>query len=171
MLTDDRATESSDGSVAATLAQVRQNTAQLLSEIDTPLRSLHVQVGDVAIDIEWSESRRNGTATHVTTTELQSLQPEAPAAEGPQRSLLTAQAVGVFYRCPEPGADPFVREGDVVTPGQQVGIIEAMKLMIPVEAEVGGRIVEVLTGDGEPVEYGEPLFALAPADSGQPGEL
>jgi acetyl-CoA carboxylase biotin carboxyl carrier protein len=70
----------------------------------------------------------------------------------------------MFYRCPEPGADPFVREGDVVTTGQQIAIIEAMKLMLPVEAERAGRIVEVLKGDGEPVEYGEPLFALAEAE-------
>ena len=82
-------------------------------------------------------------------------------ARGP---VLAAQAVGVFYRSPEPGADPFVREGDVVTTGQQIAIIEAMKLMLPVEAERAGRIVEVLKGDGESVEYGEPLFALAEAE-------
>lgn len=90
--------------------------------------------------------------------------PRPPAAEIESRSsegYLTAQTVGVFHHAPEPGAAPFVTVGDVVVPGRQVGIIEAMKLMIPVEADRGGLIVEVLTASGEPVEYGERLFALS----------
>ena len=75
-----------------------------------------------------------------------------------------APSVGVFYRAPEPGAPPFVGEGDTVRPGQQVAIVEAMKLMLPVEADRAGRVVEVLKRDGEPVEYGEVLFVLAPDD-------
>ncbi|WP_226360457.1 biotin/lipoyl-containing protein [Pseudonocardia sp. ICBG1142] len=74
---------------------------------------------------------------------------------------LTAPTVGVFYRSPEPGAPPFVGPGDLVSPGQQVGIVEAMKLMIPVEADRGGRVVEVLCPDAAAVEFGAPLFALA----------
>jgi acetyl-CoA carboxylase biotin carboxyl carrier protein len=66
----------------------------------------------------------------------------------------------VFYRAPQPGAPAFVSEGDLVAPGQQVAIIEAMKLMIPVEADRVGRISAVLVSDGQPVEYGQPLFAL-----------
>jgi len=68
--------------------------------------------------------------------------------------------VGVFYRAPQPGAAPFVTEGDYITLGQQVAIIEAMKLMIPVEADRTGRITSVLVPDGESVEYGQPLFAV-----------
>lgn len=77
------------------------------------------------------------------------------------RHTLTAPTVGVFYRSPEPGAAPFVDTGELVTPGQQVGIVEAMKLMIPVEAERGGRVVDVLCADGTAVEFGAPLFALS----------
>lgn len=152
-------------SQAAILAEVCQHAARLLSGMDAQPRSLSVQVGDVAVDIEWPEPQPHGAhrrLVDIATTEVAIPVPDA--AGGAQWPVLAAQAVGVFYRCPEPGADPFVREGDVVTTGQQIAIIEAMKLMLPVEAERAGRIVEVLKGDGEPVEYGEPLFALAEAE-------
>jgi acetyl-CoA carboxylase biotin carboxyl carrier protein len=112
-----------------------------------------VHAGDVAVDIEWPEPGRNG-APPVSTERAM------PAPNG-RLPVLAAPAVGVFHRCPKPGADPFVQEGDVVRSGQQVAVIESMKVMLPVEAERAGRIVDVLKGDGEPVEYGEPLFALA----------
>ena len=148
------------------LAQVCHHTARLLSGMNAQPRSLHVQAGDVAVDIEWPEPPPNGMRPQPVSSANANVAlplPDDPA-RGDQRPVLTAQAVGVFYRCPEPGANPFVREGDVVTAGQQVAIIEAMKLMLPVEAERAGRIVEVLKADGEPVEYGEPLFALAEAE-------
>lgn len=75
-----------------------------------------------------------------------------------------APTVGVFYRRPDPSSPPFVAEGDVVTPGQQLGIVEAMKLMIPVVSDRSGRIGSILKADGSPTEYGEPLFTLAPTD-------
>jgi acetyl-CoA carboxylase biotin carboxyl carrier protein len=76
---------------------------------------------------------------------------------------VTAPTVGVFYRSPEPGAPPFVSEGDVVAAGQQVAIIEAMKLMIPVEADRAGRVAAILCADADAVEYGQPLLVLAGA--------
>ncbi|MBH0776520.1 acetyl-CoA carboxylase biotin carboxyl carrier protein [Nocardia bovistercoris] len=74
--------------------------------------------------------------------------------------VVTAETVGVFYRLPEPGAAPFVTEGDPVRTGQQVGIVEAMKLMIPVTASAAGRVLEFLVENGEAVEYGAPLLRL-----------
>jgi acetyl-CoA carboxylase biotin carboxyl carrier protein len=74
--------------------------------------------------------------------------------------------VGVFYHAREPGAEPFVTVGSVVAAGQQVGIVEAMKLMIPVEASRGGRVTAILKANGEPVEYDEPLFAVQPEAAG-----
>ena len=85
----------------------------------------------------------------------------AAVASPPAQHTLTAPTVGVFYRAPEPGAAPFVDIGELVAPGQQVGIVEAMKLMIPVEADRSGRLVEVLCTDATAVEFGAPLFALA----------
>ncbi|WP_109524419.1 MULTISPECIES: acetyl-CoA carboxylase biotin carboxyl carrier protein [Nocardia] len=74
--------------------------------------------------------------------------------------VIASDTVGVFYRLPEPGADPFVTEGDIVRSGQQVGIVEAMKLMIPVTATTSGRIVEFLADNGAAVEHGAPLMRL-----------
>ncbi|WP_067689460.1 acetyl-CoA carboxylase biotin carboxyl carrier protein [Nocardia jejuensis] len=73
---------------------------------------------------------------------------------------LAAETVGVFYHASEPGASPFVAEGDPVRAGQQVGIVEAMKLMIPVTATKEGVVAEILVGDGEAVEHGQALIVF-----------
>lgn len=84
----------------------------------------------------------------------------APAAVAPQGHAVTSPMVGTFYRCPTPGAKPFVEVGDTVKKGQTICIIEAMKLMNEIEADADGVIKEVLVENGEPVEYGEPLFVF-----------
>ena len=66
--------------------------------------------------------------------------------------------VGTFYRAPAPGADPYIREGQSIRPGDVLCIVEAMKLMNEIESEVAGKIVSILVEDGQPIEYGEPLF-------------
>jgi acetyl-CoA carboxylase biotin carboxyl carrier protein len=68
--------------------------------------------------------------------------------------------VGTFYRSPDPSAPSFVSVGDVVKVGQVLCIIEAMKLMNEIEAEVAGEIVEIHAENGQPVQYGEALFSL-----------
>jgi acetyl-CoA carboxylase biotin carboxyl carrier protein len=70
--------------------------------------------------------------------------------------------VGTFYRAPAPGEPPFVEVGDRVRSGQTVCIIEAMKLMNEIEAEVSGQVIEILVHNGEPVEYGQPLMRVNP---------
>ena len=70
--------------------------------------------------------------------------------------------VGTFYRASAPGEAPFVEVGDRVRSGQTVCIIEAMKLMNEIEAEVSGQVMEVLLQNGEPVEYGQPLMRINP---------
>jgi acetyl-CoA carboxylase biotin carboxyl carrier protein len=74
-----------------------------------------------------------------------------------------APMVGTFYRAPAPGAEPYVKEGDLVHKGTVLCIIEAMKLMNEIEAEVSGRIVRILPENGQPVEFGQTLFLLEPA--------
>ena len=66
--------------------------------------------------------------------------------------------VGTYYRAPAPGAEPYVAEGAAIKPGSVLCIVEAMKLMNEIESEVSGRITKVLVEDGQPVEFGEPLF-------------
>ncbi|MGK5087782.1 acetyl-CoA carboxylase biotin carboxyl carrier protein [Bdellovibrionota bacterium FG-2] len=68
--------------------------------------------------------------------------------------------VGTFYRAPSPGADPYVREGKMIKRGDVLCIIEAMKLMNEIEGEFSGKITSILVENGQPVEFGEPLFVL-----------
>lgn len=92
--------------------------------------------------------------------------PAGPAAPhpAPDEALryLCAPTVGTFYYAPEPGAAPFVAVGDVVRPGQPIGILEVMKMMSTVEADAAGRVVEFLVPDGHPVEFQQRLLALEP---------
>jgi acetyl-CoA carboxylase biotin carboxyl carrier protein len=71
--------------------------------------------------------------------------------------------VGTFYRSPSPEADPFVQVGQTISPGDTLCIIEAMKIMNEIEAEVSGRIVRALVENGQAVEYNQPLFLVEPA--------
>ncbi|HEY5594384.1 MAG TPA: acetyl-CoA carboxylase biotin carboxyl carrier protein [Nitrospiria bacterium] len=92
-------------------------------------------------------------------------QPQAPAAPAAVPAgwlTLTAPVVGTFYRSPAPDTDPYVEAGSVVTKGQIICVIEAMKLMNEIESEWDGKIVEILVENAQPVEYGEPLFRIEP---------
>jgi acetyl-CoA carboxylase biotin carboxyl carrier protein len=86
----------------------------------------------------------------------------APAASPVQREgdIVNSPMVGTIYLQPEPGASPFVRVGDMVTEGQTLLIVEAMKTMNPIPAPRAGRVLEMLVGDGEAVEYGSPLAVI-----------
>lgn len=74
--------------------------------------------------------------------------------------IVTSPMVGTFYRAPSPDAPSFVELGSQVTPKTVICIVEAMKLMNEIEAEVSGEIVEVLAKNGDLVEYGQPLFKI-----------
>jgi oxaloacetate decarboxylase (Na+ extruding) subunit alpha len=83
-----------------------------------------------------------------------------PESDGVVR--VEAPMVGVFYRAPQPGAPPFVEEGDTVAPGQTLCILEAMKLMNEIKADVAGTVRRIHVGNAEPVEFGQLLFELEP---------
>lgn len=84
----------------------------------------------------------------------------APAPAARDENLVTAPMVGTFYASPAPGAKSFVEVGQEVRVGQVLCIIEAMKMMNQIESERAGRVVAVLAKNGEPVEFGQPLFAI-----------
>ncbi len=88
----------------------------------------------------------------------------APAAEAkPDNAVqIKSPMVGTFYRAPSPESNPFVEVGQNIDVGQVVCIIEAMKLMNEIKAEVKGRVKEILVGNGEPVEFGQILFTVEP---------
>lgn len=83
----------------------------------------------------------------------------APASE-PEGHAVKSPMVGTFYRSPSPDAAAFVELGQSVKPGDTLCIIEAMKLLNEIEAEVGGTVKQILVENGQPVEYGQPLFII-----------
>ena len=89
---------------------------------------------------------------------------EAPAAAAPDEDadlhIVKSPIVGTFYESPSPGANAFVKIGDRVEAGQVLCIVEAMKLMNEIESDAAGEVVKRLVQNGQPVEYGQPLFAL-----------
>jgi acetyl-CoA carboxylase biotin carboxyl carrier protein len=78
----------------------------------------------------------------------------------PEGHVVKSPMVGTFYRSPSPGAASFIELGQAVKPGDTLCIIEAMKLLNEVEAEVGGTVKQILVENGQPVEYGQPLFII-----------
>ena len=76
---------------------------------------------------------------------------------------ITSPMVGTFYRAPAPDAKPYVDVNQMITTGQVVCIVEAMKLMNEIESEVAGRVAKILVEDGKPVEFGQTLFLIEPA--------
>jgi len=85
---------------------------------------------------------------------------EAARAAEPGLHTVRSPIVGTFYECPSPGAPPFVKLGDTVEVGQVLCIVEAMKLMNEIEADVAGEIVKKLVVNGQPIEYGQELFLI-----------
>ena len=84
---------------------------------------------------------------------------ESPPAK-PRGTEVTAPMVGTYYASSSPGAKPFVEIGSQVSPGDTLCIIEAMKMMNQIEAEVAGKVVSILAENGMPVEFGQPLFVI-----------
>jgi len=84
----------------------------------------------------------------------------APAVEEPKGHIVKSPMVGTFYRSSTPGAKAFIDIGQLVKPGDTLCIIEAMKLLNEIEAEVTGEVKEILVENGQPVEYGQPLFLI-----------
>lgn len=132
---------------------------------DSGIAELNFEADGVKLVIK----RNNGVQVTSSSPETSKSQAEqakstgkeqAPVVEG-KKHVIKAPMVGTFYRAPAPDAEPFVDVGSRVTAGQTVCIIEAMKLMNEIEAEVEGQVVEILVANGEPVEYGQELFVIA----------
>ncbi|QNP74683.1 acetyl-CoA carboxylase biotin carboxyl carrier protein subunit [Streptomyces roseirectus] len=159
------------GEESELLERVRDAVVDLLAELPGAPARLRVRVQGVEMELDWAAPPAGPAApapqaVQAAPAPVHVLSPDtATSGDGgppPAWASVTSSTVGTFYRSPEPGAEPFVRVGEQVKPGQQVAIIEVMKLMIPVEADRDAVITEVLAEDGQSVEYGQPLFALGP---------
>ncbi len=133
--------------------------------------SLKIQKGDASYEVSRLGMPMTGF-THdaqaaqggASSASSASSAPSAPSAPVVPTNLIEIKSpmVGTFYRSPEPGADPYVKAGSRVAPGQTLCIIEAMKIMNEIESEVSGRLREVLIEDSQPVEFGQVLFRVEP---------
>jgi acetyl-CoA carboxylase biotin carboxyl carrier protein len=152
------------------LDAVRRTVLELAETLPGRPSHLRVRAGDVTVEAEWPAAvpfPAEPAAAHplpAGPAPAPAAVPGPPAEQPADSWELCAPTVGAFFSTPEPGAEPFVREGDVVRSGQQVAIVEAMKIMIPVHADRPGRVVRVLKGNGDAVEYGEPLFLVVPVE-------
>lgn len=140
-----------------------RSVADVVAITTSPPSRVSVSVGHVRLEAEWPVAGGGETAGP-TATAGAAADGRAAVAAADAGATLEAPLVGTFYRAPEPGAAPFAEVGDLVRAGDQIGIIEAMKLMNPIVAERTGRIVAFLAENAEPVEYGQPLMAFEPLD-------
>lgn len=98
-----------------------------------------------------------------TTTSTETTIPTSPSAKPEHWKAITSPMVGTFYSASAPGEPAYVSVGDKITIGQVVCIIEAMKLMNEIEAEISGQVMEIVSENGEPVEYGQTLLWIVPS--------
>ena len=137
--------------------RIRRSTAQVPQEIVIAPAASPMMAAAPAIAS--STPALNSAAAPLTV-------PAAVQAESADEADLTfvkSPIVGTYYDAASPGSPPFVKPGDQVSPGQVLCIIESMKLMNEIEAEMAGVVVRKLVDNGKPVEYGQALFAIRPA--------
>jgi acetyl-CoA carboxylase biotin carboxyl carrier protein len=147
---------------------VRLTTLGLLASLPEHPKRLRVHAAGVTVDLDWRSLPVPSPSMAYPLDQPMVAQTAVAVAvdESPVDSyFVCAPAVGTFYHSPDPGKPPFAALGALVEVGQQVGIVEAMKLMLPVQADQAGEVVKVLVPDGESVEYGQRLLELRATES------
>lgn len=115
-----------------------------------------------AMPQQYAPAANVSVPTQTAQSKIESQSETAPTETSEDEGLhkITSPIVGTFYRSPSPDKDAYVKEGSNVSPDTVVCIVEAMKLMNEIEAEVSGEIVKIYVENGQPVEYGQPLFGI-----------
>ena len=132
---------------------------ELLEESD--VAEIEIHEGEESVRIS-----RNGSmpptmvAAPVAAAPAAAAQGEPASPKEPEGHIIRSPMVGTFYRAPSPGAKPFVVEGQSVSNGETLCIIEAMKILNQIETDQNGKVLEILVENGQPVEYNEPLFVI-----------
>ena len=142
-----------------------EKLAKLIDE--KSLSEIILEDGEQAITIkrEYNQTVVQTPVTPVVQAPVAAPAQAAPAASAentsaPKGKPITSPMVGAFYAAPSPGAKPFVKVGDVISAGQVVCIVEAMKLMNEIESEVSGKVTQICVEDGQSVEYGQVLMYI-----------
>ena len=139
---------------------------ELLEESD--VAEIEIHEGEESVRISRASSVAPAMVAAPMGTPVAFAQPPAagpepaarPANEEPEGHVIRSPMVGTFYRAPSPGAKPFVDQGQSVTIGETLCIIEAMKILNQIESDKSGKVVEILVENGQPVEYNQPLFVI-----------
>jgi acetyl-CoA carboxylase biotin carboxyl carrier protein len=158
------------------LDSICHSATELARAAQKPPQRIRLQHGQTSVEVEWpsepSEPSEPAEAAPQPAAQ-RAADPGAQPAHSAQEAqtsqgthYLCAPTVGTFYHSPEPGAPSYVAVGDLVRPGQPVGVLEVMKMMSTVEADAAGRVVEILVPDAHSVEYQQRLLALEPVEEG-----
>ena len=135
-----------------------RGTRLRLNRARTPEREPHQAAPSAEFHASASPGQPSPPAASVETDA-----PSVPDTTDEDLHLVLSPMVGTFYHAPSPDAEPFVSEGESIAAGRTLCVIEAMKIMNEIEAEISGVVVEMLVANGEPVEYNQPLLKLRPA--------
>jgi acetyl-CoA carboxylase biotin carboxyl carrier protein len=141
-----------------------------VGELEVERENFRIRISRASSSHDQVVAVSSAPAPVVAAQATSAVAPSAGAAAAPARApeadtnqvLVKSPIVGTFYETPSPGAPPFVKVGDTVETGQVLCIIESMKLMNEIEAEVAGTLLAKLVENGRPVEYGEALFSIRP---------
>ena len=137
---------------------------ELLEESD--IAEIEIHEGEESVRISRASSLTPAVvaATPVAAAPIPAAAQPAPGAPSvapePEGHIIRSPMVGTFYRAPSPGAKSFVEDGQTVSAGDTLCIIEAMKILNQIESDTSGKIVQILVENGQPVEYNEPLFVI-----------
>jgi acetyl-CoA carboxylase biotin carboxyl carrier protein len=148
-----------------------QNEIKELIEflVETDIAEFELERGDFKIRVKRASASLSASGTATADPPAASRAPvpspvplSAPAAAASEAGIeiVKSPIVGTFFEASSPGAPAFVKQGDSVAVGQVLCIVEAMKLLNEIESETAGQIVEILVANGQPVEYGQPLFKI-----------
>ncbi len=143
-----------------------EKVRELLKSLEaSSVEELEIETEGLKLRVKFKRGEAPATAVEkVPATTNVEVVKEPEAEEKPEENYFIVESpmVGTFYRAPAPGAEPFVKEGDYVEKGQTLCIIEALKVMNEIESEVSGIVRKILVENGQPVEYGQPLFYIEP---------
>ncbi len=141
----------------ATVQQVLKETKDFVRSLEgTGIRRVKVKAGDLEIEVERRQPGAGGAIVAGTAAATDG----AATGAAPGMMPVLAPLVGVFYRAGSPGAKPFVEVGDVVERGQQIAIVEAMKMMNEVTSDYRGRVTEILVDDAQAVQFEQRLMLI-----------
>ena len=157
-------TPSIDARLVRKLADILKDTG--LSEIEVEHAGLKIRVAReltvAATATTYVQAPQAAYAPQAASAPVPVAEAPAPAAPAARAAgdLVKSPMVGTVYMSPQPGADAFIKVGDTVAAGQTWLFVEAMKTMNPISAPKAGKVVEILVGDSQPVEFGEPLVVI-----------